>query len=371
MTTGRAISPGPKMGTGPDDTTVLTNLGPLAEFAGTWQGSGFNIAARPDFQNQGNVVLELNLTSDTLSFDPIPAVIHNRGFSQPDIELFGLSYLQHSHDVTTGWPIHIEPGMWINQPSTTQPPADPPPGGQLVARMWSIPHGASFVAQGFALPFSGPPVISPGTDPISGSNPIFSTFPAFNSTPLLPAFPDPKSAVFAAGTSEAQAKSDGGFSEYTLTDRRALPPTITQQLLNDPVVLLQQTIERQIADGYQFEGVALNVATASSIPFHPETVLFPEPGPPASAVNVPQFGGGIANLGFLRGISDQKPNLSVALVYATFWIEKLSHPDGRPPVMQLQYAQTALVNFPARNIPGQPNVSWPHVTVSTLQRTFN
>lgn len=371
MTTSRATSSTPTVRTVPDDATVLAHLGPLAELAGTWQGSGFNVAAHPDFQNQGDVVLELNLTSDTLSFDPIPSVIHNRGYSQPDIELFGLSYLQRSSDATTGGPLHIEPGMWINQPSTTRPPADPPLGGQLVARMWSIPHGASFVAQGFALPFSGPPVISPGTDPVSGSNPTFSSFPAFNSTPLLPAFPDPKSSIFAAGTSEGQSKSDGGFSKYTLADPQALPPSITQQLVNDPVVLLQQTIKRQIADGYQFEGVALNIATASSIPFRPQPVVFPDTGSPASTVNMPQFGGGIANLAFLLGTSDQKPNLSTALVYATFWLEKLSHPDGRPPLLQLQYAQTALVNFPARNIPGQPNVSWPHVTVSTLQTALN
>lgn len=371
MTTGAATSPTPARHTGLDDATVLAKLGPLAGLAGAWQGSGFNIAARPDFQNQGNVVLELNLTSDTLSFDPIPAVIHNRGFSQRDLELFGLSYLQHSHDATTGGPIHIEPGMWINQPSTTQPPAEPPSGGQLVARMWSIPHGASFVAQGFALPFSGPPVISLGIDPVSGSGPAFSSFPAFNSTPLLPAFPDPKSAVFAAGTSVAQATPDGGLSAYTLTDSKALPPSITQQLVNDPVTLLQQKIEQQIAEGYQFEGVAVNVATASSIPFHPQPVAPSASGPSAVTVDVPQFGGGIANLGFLRGISDQQPNLSVALVYATFWIEKLTHPDGRPPLMQLQYAQTALVNFPARNLPGQPNMSWPHVSVSTLQKALN
>ncbi|MGH3633407.1 heme-binding protein [Mycobacterium sp.] len=346
---------------------MLANLDLIAELAGTWQGSGLNIAARPDFQNQSNVLVGLSLTSDTLSFDPIPSSIHNRGFSQPDIELFGLTYLQHTSDATTGGALHIEPGMWINLPPTIQPAADPPLGGQLVARMWSIPHGASFVAQGFALPFSGPPVISPGADPTSGGNPAFSSFPSFNSTPLLPAFPDQESAIFAAGTSEAQAKAEGGFPEYTFTD----PPGITQQVVNDPVVLLQQTIVQQLADGYQFEGVALNISTASAIRFDPQPVVFPDPGSPVNTVSVPQFGGGIANHTFLLGISNQKPNLSTALVYATFWLEKLHHPDGRPPLMQLQYAQTALVNFPARNISGQPNLSWPHITVSTLQRTLN
>jgi hypothetical protein len=359
MATSPSTPPAPVEPSGLDDATVLAKLGPLAGLAGTWQGTGFNIAARPDFQNRGDVVVERNLTSDALSFDPIPAVINNRGFAQPDIELFGLSYLQHSHDATSGWPIHIEPGMWINQPSTTQPPAEPPPGGQLVARMFSIPHGASFVAQGFALPFSGPPVISPGADPVSGSQPAFSSFPAFNSTPLRPAFPEPESAVHAAGTSATQAGSDGGLSAYTVAGAQRLPASITQQLVDDPVTLLQQQVEQQLAEGYRFEGVAVNVATTSTIPFDPQPV------------DVPQFGGGIANLGFLRGVSDQQPNLSVSLVYSTFWIEKLSHPDGRPPLVQLQYAQTALVDFPARSLPGMPNMSWPHVSVSTLQQALS
>src|SRR5574337_2112213 len=344
-----------------------TNLGLLSELAGTWHGPGLNIVAVPDFENQSNVILGLNLMSDTLSFDPISSPIYNRGFSQPDIEFTGLTYMHRTTDATTGSSIHLEPGIWINQPPTTQPPADPPPGGQLIARMWSITHGSSFVAEGFALPFSGPPVIGEGADPINGGNPAFSRFPSFNTTPLQPAFPDPKSSIPAAGTSEAQSKANGGFPEYTLANRQDIRG-ITQQIVNDPVVLLQRTVEQQIAEGYQFDGVVLNISTASVVPFRPQ-VVFPDPGPPAVMVTAPQFGGGIANHAFLLGISDQKPNLSTALVYATFWLEKLRHPDGRPPFMQLQYAQTALVNFPIRNIPGQPNASWPHVTVSTLRRT--
>ena len=39
-------------------------------------------------------------------------------------------------------------------------------------------------------------------------------------------------------------------------------------------------------------------------------------------------------------------------------------------IMQLQYAQMTLLNFPALTIPNKPNFSWPHVNVGTLQRTF-
>ncbi|MBS9532522.1 hypothetical protein KIH27_02850 [Mycobacterium sp. M1] len=323
---------------------IVPKLGLLTDLPGTWHGTGFNIAASPDFGGGGDVFLNLNLTVDTVTFDPVPAIIHNRGFAQADIELFGMTYLQHSTDATTGGPIHAEPGFWINQPPTTSPAAAPPPGGQLIARMWSIPHGASMVAQGFALPFSGPPVLN------GGAAPAFSCFPSFNSTPLSPAFPDPAATISPAGAAEA------GFGEYRVESHPALPLAITQQLVNDPITLLQSVIEQQVADGYAFEGVALNISTAASVPFA------------SGAVELPQFGGGVTNLGFLRGASDRQPNLSVAGVYATFWIQRLSHPDGRPTLLQLQYVQTALVNFPARSRSGQPNLSWPHVSVSTLHR---
>ena len=90
-------------------------------------------------------------------------------------------------------------------------------------------------------------------------------------------------------------------------------------------------------------------------------------------MNLPQFGGGAENLPFLE------TNADTALVYATFWIEKVIHPD-RPHFMQLQYAQMVLLNFPAIGIPsnapppasdqGKLNFSWPHITVSTLRKTF-
>src|SRR5208282_5032552 len=111
-----------------------------------------------------------------------------------------------------------------------------------------------------ATTFSGPPTISPGPQPISGGNPAFSSFPSFNSTPFTPIFPG--SPIFAAGNSELQSKPGGGFSEYTLSNPASaanprtplcnvppvLPPSITQDLVNDAIILLQQTIQQQIAE---------------------------------------------------------------------------------------------------------------------------
>jgi hypothetical protein len=366
----------------PNNQTVLQNLGLLAELAGNWHGTGFNLVARPDFQDQTNLFLELNLTNETTKFDPISSPIPNRGFEQPDIELFGLTYLQKISDATTGGALHIEPGIWIMQPATSAPPLSPPAGGQLVSRMANIPHGNSLLAQGVATPFDGPPTLSPGGNPLSGGSPAFSLFPSFNSTaidlqPPLAAGKPLGAPVFAAGTSEQQSKPGGGFTEYTLsvpfgpTNTRTplgnlpavLPPEITQTLIDDPVTLLQQTVQEQVAQGYSFSGVALNIATASEIDFFTAPVINGSPLPETTPVNLVQAGGGAENLLFLQ------PNANTTLVYATFWLEQLTHPQ-QPTIMQLQYAQMVMLNFPALTIPGKPAFAWPHVSVATLKKTF-
>ena len=303
-----------------DNAAVLDNLGLLAELAGRWHGTGFNLVARPDFEDQTNLFLELNLTTETTEFTPISSSIPNRGFAQTDIELFGLTYLVHISDATTGGALHIEPGIWVMQPATSQPLQSPPAGGQLVTRMANIPHGNSLVAQGIATPFDGPPTLSPGANPISGGNPEFSVFPSFNTTaidlqgPGLLAPGVPLGApIFAAGTSEAQSKPGGGFSQYNLgipispTNTRTplgnlppiLPPAITQQLLNDPVTLLQQTVQEQLAQGYSFSVVALNISTATEITFFSAPVINGNPLPTTTPVNLPQAGGSIGNIEFL------------------------------------------------------------------------
>ncbi|MGH7044918.1 MAG: heme-binding protein [Stellaceae bacterium] len=384
------------------NAAVLQNLGLLAELAGTWHGTGFNLVARPDFEDQTNTFLELNLTNETTVFSPISSSIPNRGFAQTDIELFGLTYLVQISDATTGGALHIEPGIWVTQPPTSEPLLSPPEGGQLVTRMANIPHGNSLLAQGIATPFDGPPTLSPGATPISGGNPAFSIFPSFNTTaidlqPALTAGVPLGAPIFSAGTSEAQSKPLGGFHQYNLslpigppdpTNTRTplgnvpqiLPPAITQQLLNDPVTLLQQTVQEQLAQGYSFSGAALNISTATGITFFNAPVINGSPLPTTSLVTLPQAGGGIENLTFLLGPSrgsNPPNNAFTALFYATFWLEKLTHPT-QPSIMQLQYVQFTILNFPALllarpsatpPVPA-PNFAWPHVQVATLQKTF-
>lgn len=223
----------PSVRISPDNQAVLDSLGLLADLAGNWHGTGFNLVARPDFQDKTNTFLELNLTSETTKFDPISSVIPNRGFGQPDIQLFGLTYLQKISDATTGGALHIEPGIWINQEPTTDPLLTPPAGGQLVSRMATIPHGNSLLAQGVATPFAGSPTISPGANPITGGNPAFSLFPSFNSTaidlqpPLAPGVPLGR--LFSRLALQKHNPSRAEASPNTLSQMR--PPRRTPELL--------------------------------------------------------------------------------------------------------------------------------------------
>ena len=121
-------------------------LGVLENFTGNFAGTGLNLIFRPNsgqttFTNPLNPkhppppnppnenVLELNLTSESLSFsDPIGEV-PNRGLEkQTDIDLNGVPYVQAVSDVSnlaTGKgdapaaPIHFEPGLWMHVPATT------------------------------------------------------------------------------------------------------------------------------------------------------------------------------------------------------------------------------------------------------------
>ena len=110
--------------TAPDGT-----LGLLSFLPGTWIGTGFNQIWRPvNGQGTQDHFLELNETKEILDFTAIPGNIPNRGlFTQPDINLAGMTYLQQIQDANVLGPdgnlagLHIEPGIWINVPPTTNP----------------------------------------------------------------------------------------------------------------------------------------------------------------------------------------------------------------------------------------------------------
>jgi hypothetical protein len=140
-------------------------------------------------------VLELNVTTETMSFSSPLGSVPNRGSkSQADIFLNGVPYLQAVNDVTTGTPIgiHLEPGIWLQVPATTNP-HEP----ITVTRMASIPHGTTIMAQGVALDVHVPP-IPHGTPPITLA-PVQKS-----SVPVVPSFiasiPSVSGKGFAGGT---------------------------------------------------------------------------------------------------------------------------------------------------------------------------
>jgi hypothetical protein len=341
------------------------SLGPLAAFVGNWTGSGFNTIFRPDNSTTptvlpipfttGDNILELNLTSEDLSFSPSLGSVPNRGTTpQGDIYLNGVPYLQTIKDVTNpSQPvgIHVEPGLWMIVPPTSDPAE-----GQSLVRMASIPHGTTIEAQGTWTSSIGAPNI-----------------PAVDITPFFTSRPDiPANQV----TFESQTATAVGTPRIP-QDLTAFiaAGTITQAMLDDPNTVLRNRISKQ----------TITATTTISISTNPAA---------------PLFGGGVDNIAFLGGDPPPNgaPNAQTLQMTATFWIEtveqtilvpifKLGEPpliiEGdatvpgpvpeflvRPPFeipvprpitftfTQIQYSQTVLLNF--------AGLTWPHVSVATL-----
>jgi len=341
--------------------TPAPSLGPLAAFAGTFRGKGFNTIFRPDSPNTptklpvavsgSDNVLELNLTEETLSFSPSLGAVPNRGEVQADIALNGIPYLQVINDVTiagqsTG--IHVEPGLWMAVPATT----DPSEGGTFV-RLASIPHGTTLVAQGKATTTAGKP-----------------TFPVIDPTPFIAGSPValqqfPSQTAAAAGT----ARIPQDLTAFIKAG------TITQAMLDNPTSLLSSHI--------------------SSVDVTATTAITVSTAPPA-----PLFGGGLSNIAFLLGDAKASlPNAQSVAMESTFYIETVEYTvqvpvfkPGQPPLTvpaesgsggapvpdflinppvaitatrtikatatQIQYAQKVFLNF--------NGLTWPHVSVATL-----
>lgn len=367
-------------------TTKLTTapsappLGVLANFTGTFAGAGFNLIFRPNsgppngttFPNPVNPppptppsenVLELNLTTETLSFSNTLGSVPNRGLEgQNDIFLNGVPYVQAISDVSNpatgkadGVPagIHFEPGLWMHVPATTSDPVL----GESLARMASIPHGTTINAQCLAPTSSiaGPPKI-----------------PAVDITPFVignPSHTIPFASQTASATDTPRLPQD--LSKFIAAG------TITQAILTDP-----NTVLRNANDGKTITKTTF--FTVSTIP------------------KAPELGGGTANIAFLQGASagtNSGPNASAVQMSATFWINEVEHKievpvhkPGSPPLKisapaphpgahvptfvvdppreitepktitvtsnQIQYSQTVFLNF--------AGLTWPHVSCATL-----
>jgi hypothetical protein len=263
---------------------VANPLGPLAGLAGKWTGRGFNVIWRPNHTPPGqDRFLELNVTSEQLEFDTISGPIPNRGLLQPDINMFGLTYLQQISDANLNAGLHIEPGLWVAVPATSDPKEAP-----TVARLASIPHGTTIVAQGT-------------TSTVAGA----------------PAIPDVSIRPFTIGNPSARIS----FPEQTLTTASHFRTSgagltgITQAMVNNPNSVLHSALAGQ----HIHSTTALHVSTSDA----------------------PVPGGGTANTAFLRGAADG-PNAVAVRVSATFWLETI---QGEAGPTQLQYTQLVRLNF--------------------------
>jgi hypothetical protein len=268
--------------------TAVQDLGPLGDFPGTWSGHGFSLIARPDFEGNNDIFLELNPTDEQLLFNAIGGAIPNRGTVMDDIELFGVHYLQQISDQDTGGALHTEPGIWLNVPATTKP-AEPP----TVVRLATIPHGTAVMVQGTSSQLNGPPVIDHANTvpfPIGGAEPppgTANSFPEYNL---------------------------GAASPFRTTPT---PPQVTQAAVTDPNSVLASVIAGQ-------------TITATTV-LHISTVTNPAKNTLGGAQNIP----------FLR------TNAEVGHVSATFWIETVQYPapNSDRSFLQLQYTQTVFLNF--------------------------
>jgi hypothetical protein len=284
----------------PTLTITAANLGPLADLPGFWEGTGFSLIARPDFDpgNKDGFFLELNLLRETIEYTTIGSAVMNRGSLQADIALYGVSYMHRVTDATTSGALHIEPGLWLNLPATTAPKADPG-----IARQSLIPHGNAVCVTGFVQE-----VVPDG----------------------LPEIPPANTVPFPIGGQPPPPGSKNQYAAYDLSAsspyRSApLPDGITQALIDDPNQAVRDALQGQ---------------TLTHI---------------TRLICSTQSGGGIANLPFIT------QNANTLDFESVFAIERVKNYDGSE-YLQLQYSQTALLNFGGR--------SFPHVTVGTLVKAF-
>jgi hypothetical protein len=284
----------------PSQRASAENLGPLQDLPGFWEGTGFSLIARPDFSGNSpnGFFLELNLLRENIEFTAIGSPVFNRGSRQGDIAIYGVTYLHRVTDGNTGEALHIEPGMWLTIPPTSSPHAE-----ASIARLATIPHGNAVCTVGFTeeLVPDGMPTIPPA-----------NTIP------------------FPVGSQPPEPGMKNPFPEYDISDgsqfRTApVPAGVSQAVIDDPNILVRQAL-----DGQDLTHITRLITSTESA-------------------------GGIDNIPFIVSNADA---LTLDSVFA---IETVRGPQGRE-YLQLQYSQTALLNF--------RGLSWPHVTVGTLVKAF-
>lgn len=293
------------------------NLGVLNDLIGTWVGPGFNLIevpnmnqAKPGPPPADKFKIILNSTAETFTFSPIGGGIINRGNAQSDIEFMGLHYLQQVDDVNlpsgqNG--IHLETGLFLNLPSGTDPVVQP-----SIARLGSIPHGDSLLAQGTFFTVDGGPQFE-----IADPTPFFIV--------------------------DGKRQNDVSETYLSQLKNAVAPLGIPQDVIMNPNILLENAIKGQnitktvviLLDANPIDGVA-NQGVTGQI-------------------------GGITNIPFVN------VNANANSLSAIFWIETVQNTDGTT-FLQLQYTQTVILDFPVFAPDGSVvEIKWPHISVATLR----
>ena len=209
-----------------------------------------------------------------------------------------MTYLHRVTDGNSGEALHIEPGMWLTIPATTSPHAE-----ATIARLATIPHGNAVCTVGFTeeLVPQGMPTIPPA-----------NTIP------------------FPVGSPPPEPGMKNPFPEYDLSEESRfrtapLPAGIAQAVIDDPNVLLRAGPRGPGAGAHHpADHLTKPVGRDRQHPVHRE-----------------QRGRGHPGL----GVRHRDRARAAGAEY-----------------LQLQYSQTALLNF--------RGLSFPHVTVGTLIKAF-
>lgn len=299
-------------------------LGPLAGFPGVWRGNGFNLIEIPNRNldptappSPDKFRLVLNNTLETLTITEITGGIINRGNFQGDIEYLSLHYLQQVDDVNvpvgqSGRGIHLETGLFLNLPAGTDPAVQP-----AVARLGSIPHGDSLLAQGTYFTVQNTP-------------PDFN-FNRADPTPF---------------TVENGVRVNDTNKDYLalLQNPEKVPDGIPKAAVMDPTIILEAALEgRTVTD---------------------MTVVFLDANPikGVSNRNAINDSGAINNIPFVTR------NANAVTFSAIFWLMNVINADKSTSTL-LQYTQTIVLDFPVK---GPTNgeiidIKWPHIAVASLE----
>lgn len=325
-------------------------LGPLEQLVGVWkaQGTGWNMIALP-FQGAPSPPagfkfrILMNQYDEELRFTFVDDDVPNRGLvrpGSPDSDQFvaTLDYQQKIAQVAAedrpdsgglagkpGLPIHHEPGLWLYEKNRRSTDDEITRNGieevKLdVARLASIPHGNSVLAIGRSEYHEGMPEIPPLSGLPLGRfedvlTPDYDFRDATNPDPYLEPYRHYIESPFMGNV-----PSGIGFPGFSPADMNEI---------------------------LRFANQGVNIVRTTTL-----------------TVDTDRKTAGISNVPF--SVREADP----VSMKSTFWIQELAETDERGrPKLRLQYSQVVMMDFFRPREDGLPGrVTWPHVSIATLEK---